>query len=481
MSQIDKPKLKVSRRGLELIKSFEGFRPRAERLADGRWVVGHGHTLSAREGATITATEAELLLHYDLLPVLNAIAERVDLPLNPHQVDALASFGQAVGLERFLASDVLVWVNAGEPEDAARALIACDAPPLTPAPDPASRRRAAESALFRHDPGQEADLAMLLNSPAQTPAPVQETSEDSPTEPEDTPEPEVEPNGARALAVAALLGETPADVPDESPEQATAPEAEGEPEIEADASADEAPVVTPTFAAPEAPAEVAAPEPVVAANENGADEVEADHEPEFAAEPGPEPAPVAPAPQPPAAVMAKVMAMQRYSPYVVPGRAGVHVFGAETPAAPTLPQAAEPGEGVLVLTPPPEVEPEPPTRDVWPEALRSEPAVEEEPLFIEDPALRAGGQPVFMPESFEPERRGRLDWSETGAFLGMGAVGLTAFGAAVAGFAMAADRPVGAVLDQITVASGVLALIGALCVGISAYNLYLRWARRGED
>ncbi|MFN3537935.1 MAG: lysozyme, partial [Brevundimonas sp.] len=97
MSQIDKPKLKVSRRGLELIKSFEGFRPRAERLADGRWVVGHGHTLSAREGATVDATEAELLLQYDLLPILNAIAERVDLPLNPHQVDALASFGQALG------------------------------------------------------------------------------------------------------------------------------------------------------------------------------------------------------------------------------------------------------------------------------------------------------------------------------------------------------------------------------------------------
>lgn len=480
MSQIDKPKLKVSRRGLELIKSFEGFRPRAERLADGRWVVGHGHTLSAREGATVTATEAELLLQYDLLPVLNAIAGRVDLPLNQHQVDALASFGQAVGLERFLASDVLVWVNAGEPEDAARALIACDAPPLTPAPDPGGRRRAAESALFRHDPEQEADLAMLLNAPAPTPALVEETSKDSPAEPEDTPEPEVEANGARAMAVAALLGETPTAAPEQTEEPAERePQAEVEPEAEpemaADAPADETPVVTPTFAAPDGtPAGNAAVEPVaVAANENGEDGIEA--------EPEPEPESGGPPPQPPAAVVAKVMAMQLYSPYVAPRRAGLHVFGGETPAAPVL-SAAEPDEGVLVLTPPPEVEPEPPTREVWPEARRSsEPVVEEEPLFIEDPALRAGGQPVFMPESFEPERRGRLDWSETGAFLGMGAVGLTAFGAAVAGFAMAADRPAGAVLDQITIASGVLALIGALCVGISAYNLSLRWARRGED
>ncbi|MFN3537616.1 MAG: hypothetical protein ACK4Y4_09240, partial [Brevundimonas sp.] len=185
---------------------------------------------------------------------------------------------------------------------------------------------------------------------------------------------------------------------------------------------------------------------------------------------------VEPTAAPPPAATAMVMAMQRYSPYVVPSGAGVHVFGGEPPAAPT----AGPGEGVLILTPPPEVEPDPPTREVWPETERAVAAVEAEPLFMEDPLLRAGGQPVFMPESFEPERRGRLDWSETGAFLGMGAVGLTAFGAAVVGFTMAADRPGASGLDQTTIAAGVLAVIGALCVGISAYNLYLRRGGRGE-
>ena len=467
MPEIDKPKLKVSRRGLELIKSFEGFRPRAERLADGRWVVGHGHTLSAREGATVTAADAELLLQYDLLPILNAISERVDLPLNPHQVDALASFGLALGVERFLASEVLVWVNAGEPEDAARALVACDAEPLTPTPDPVARRRAAESALFRHDPAQEADLAALLSAPVAVRAPVSETVEDIPAE--------VEGAGggdARAMAVAVLLGETTDDAPGEEPaadavqdtEVEPAPEVEAEPEPEPA----EEPVVTPTFAAPvETVAETAESDlVVVAANENGSDDVEA--------EAAPGESPVEPAPQPSAPV-ATVMAMQRYSPYAVQGGA---VF---QPFTETEPQTDGPGDGVLILTPPPEVEPEPPTREVWPEAARPGPAAEEEPLFIEDPAVRAGGQPVFMPESFEPERRGRLDWSETGAFLGMGAVGLTAFGAAVVGFTMAADRPVHYGVDQTTVASGVLALIGALCVGISAYNLYLNWARRGED
>ena len=468
MSQIDKPKLKVSRRGLELIKSFEGFRPRAERLADGRWVVGHGHTLSAREGATVDATEAELLLHYDLLPILNAISERVALPLNPHQVDALASFGLALGLERFLASEVLVWVNAGEPEDAARALIACDAEPLTPGPDAVARRRAAESALFRHDPTQEADLAALLSAPVAAIAPAPETVENIPAE-------AVGGGDARAMAVAVLLGETPDDAPGEEPEAPAADpvqdveaEATAEVETQAEPEAAEEPVVTPTFvAAVEAAVEPAEPElVVVAANENGEDEIEG--EATTADAPG-EPAPQ---PQPPAAT---IMAMQRYSPYAVQGGAVFQPF-----MEPPAPQTDGPGDGVLILTPPPEVEPEPPTREVWPESARPGAVVDEEPLFIEDPAVRAGGQPVFMPESFEPER-GRMDWSETGAFLGMGAVGLTAFGAAVVGFTMAADRPVHYGVDQTTVASGVLALIGALCVGISAYNLYLNWARRGED
>ncbi|MFN3816619.1 glycoside hydrolase family protein [Brevundimonas sp.] len=466
MSQIDKPKLKVSRRGLELIKSFEGFRPRAERLADGRWVVGHGHTLSAREGATVDATEAELLLQYDLLPILNAIAERVDLPLNPHQVDALASFGQALGLERFLASEVLVWVNAGEPGDAARALGACDSPPLTPAPDPAARRRAAESALFQYDPEQEADLAALMAAPVVTRAP--EAAADHPAE----PQPEIESHvaaepetvdDARALAVATLLGETPADAPDapEAEPESAAPAEQAPVEDPGEEPAvEEAPVVMPTFTTPvEAEPEASSAPVMAAANENG-DE--------------PHEATVDPAP-PPVAAMA--MAMQRYSPYAVPVGASLHVFG-EAPAAPA--PAAGPGEGVLILTPPPDVEPEPPTREVWPEAERPVTAVEAEPLFMEDPLLRAGGQPVFMPESFEPERRGRLDWSETGAFLGMGAVGLTAFGAAVVGFTMAADRPGASGLDQTTIAAGVLAVIGALCVGISAYNLYLRRGGRGE-
>lgn len=63
----------MSRAGVILIKSFEGFRPRAVRGADGRWTIGYGHTRSAREGLTVSEADAELLLQYDLLPVVETL------------------------------------------------------------------------------------------------------------------------------------------------------------------------------------------------------------------------------------------------------------------------------------------------------------------------------------------------------------------------------------------------------------------------
>lgn len=478
MSQIDRPKLKVSRRGLELIKSFEGFRPRAERLDDGRWVIGHGHTLSAREGAQVTAQEAELLLQYDLLPILNAVAERVSLPLNQHQVDALASYGLNLGVERFLESEVLVWVNAGEPEDAARALSAHDEGGDVPAPDPTARRRAAESALFRHDPNREADLAALLSAPVTPPAARAPEIEPGPAE--QAPEAPDDTLGARAMAVAVLLGE--------AGQEAQAPETPGS----------EAEIIRPVFQAPSASEPLTPDEPGPSAPDGPPVVVTEEAVGTESAEPAQaEPAqsePVqasiqddveAPGAQPPASAMT-VLAMNRHSPYAMGpmgplplAQAANAPEPAQTPPAASL-QTGPTSAEVLILTPPPEVEPDPPTRDAWPETARGAPATEEETLFIEDPALRMGGQPVFMPENFEPETDGRFDWSETGAFLGMGGVGLAAFGAAIAGFRMAADRPASDGLDQTTMAAWVLAVIGAVCVGVSAYNLYLRWSRRND-
>ena len=59
MSDATTPRLKVSREGVVLIKSFEGFRPRAVRDEDGGWVIGYGHRTSARDGLTVSPSRAE--------------------------------------------------------------------------------------------------------------------------------------------------------------------------------------------------------------------------------------------------------------------------------------------------------------------------------------------------------------------------------------------------------------------------------------
>ncbi|MFA4938587.1 glycoside hydrolase family protein [Brevundimonas sp.] len=157
---------KVSREGVLLIKSFEGFRPRATQRSDGRWVIGYGHTHSAREGATVSEQDAELLMQYDLIPVVKAVSANVTAPLNQHQFDALASFAFSIGAERFATSDVVERLNAGASRQAAAALSqwADDAAAEKP-----TRRRSAEHALFNAAPDAPVTLADLLAAPLPSP------------------------------------------------------------------------------------------------------------------------------------------------------------------------------------------------------------------------------------------------------------------------------------------------------------------------
>ncbi|WP_395651806.1 glycoside hydrolase family protein, partial [Brevundimonas sp.] len=165
MSEPVMQRLKISREGIILIKSFEGFRPHAVRRDDGRWVIGYGHTLSAREGGVVSEADAELLLQYDLLPVAAAL-NGVPGSLNQHQFDALASFVHSIGLDRFQGSDVLSRLTAGAQGEAADAIIGWADP--SPA-DAGMRRRAAERALFVADPGRPVALAELLSAPLPPP------------------------------------------------------------------------------------------------------------------------------------------------------------------------------------------------------------------------------------------------------------------------------------------------------------------------
>ncbi len=130
---------------------FEGYRPHAARLTDGRWTIGYSHTQSAREGAYVSEPDARILLTYDLMAVCKGVSELVHVPLGQNQFDALACFAFNVGLENFRRSSVLRLVNQGAMLEAAAGLehwrrTEVDGGSLLV--DGLVRRRAAEKALF---------------------------------------------------------------------------------------------------------------------------------------------------------------------------------------------------------------------------------------------------------------------------------------------------------------------------------------------
>ena len=149
------PRHRVSRTAIDLIKRFEGYRQAAAQLPDGRWTIGHGHTLTARQGAQVSEDDAEALLLYDLIAIAHALNEAVFTPLTQNQFDALSSFTFNIGLDSFHQSSVLRRLNEGGLLQAACAMelwrkanvggerIVIDA---------LVRRRACEKALFLTPP-----------------------------------------------------------------------------------------------------------------------------------------------------------------------------------------------------------------------------------------------------------------------------------------------------------------------------------------
>ncbi|HVM99702.1 MAG TPA: lysozyme [Caulobacteraceae bacterium] len=153
---------------MDLIKVFEGFRSTAARLEDGRWTIGYGHTLTAREGAVITEADAEALLLYDLIQASHAVNEHVFTPLTQNQFDALVSFVFNIGVRAFRGSPTLRRLNEGKLLEAALAMELwrkADLEGERIVVDALVRRRAAEKALFL----QPEDGWMAAPTPLLTP------------------------------------------------------------------------------------------------------------------------------------------------------------------------------------------------------------------------------------------------------------------------------------------------------------------------
>lgn len=140
--------MKISQRGLDTIKAFEGLELKAYYDAVGIITIGYGSTgPHVKPGLVITPSEAEDLLRKDVTRFEACVEKQVTAPINQNQFDALVSFAFNLGCGNLASSTLLRKLNAKDYAGAAEQFLVWNRaggrvlPGLT-------RRREAEKALF---------------------------------------------------------------------------------------------------------------------------------------------------------------------------------------------------------------------------------------------------------------------------------------------------------------------------------------------
>lgn len=108
---------KINKRGLNLIKEFEGLNTNAYRDAADVLTIGYGHTKGVKEGDSITEQFAEIMLDKELREYEGYVDQMVNVPLNENQHAALVSFVYNLGPTNFANSTLLKRLNEGKYED----------------------------------------------------------------------------------------------------------------------------------------------------------------------------------------------------------------------------------------------------------------------------------------------------------------------------------------------------------------------------
>ena len=121
--------MKISQKGIDLIKRFEGCKLYAYRDSVGVPSIGFGHTKGVKMGMSITQSQAESFLKDDLKPCEQAL-NRIGVNFTQNQFDALVSWIFNLGEGNFnastlkkkilvraasfeIADQIVRWVNAG--------------------------------------------------------------------------------------------------------------------------------------------------------------------------------------------------------------------------------------------------------------------------------------------------------------------------------------------------------------------------------
>ena len=106
----------TSTRMVDIVKTYEGFSPRAIKLAgEDEYTIGYGHYGSdVHAGDTITEAEATALMKKDLKVFENAVRSAVKVDITQSQFDALVSLSYNIGTGAFADSDTVKALNEGK-------------------------------------------------------------------------------------------------------------------------------------------------------------------------------------------------------------------------------------------------------------------------------------------------------------------------------------------------------------------------------
>ena len=95
--------MKISQKGIDLIKKFEGCKLYAYRDSVGVLTIGYGHTKNVKAGMAITQQQAETFLKDDIKPI-ETLLNGMGINYTQNQFDALTSWIFNLGQGNFKSS-----------------------------------------------------------------------------------------------------------------------------------------------------------------------------------------------------------------------------------------------------------------------------------------------------------------------------------------------------------------------------------------
>lgn len=107
--------MKLSQRGIDLIKQFEGYSSKAypdPATGGAPWTIGYGTIKGVKPGMIITAEQAEKMLRDDVAKFESGVSSLITSPTNQGQFDAMVSLAYNIGLGNFGKSTLLKKHNA---------------------------------------------------------------------------------------------------------------------------------------------------------------------------------------------------------------------------------------------------------------------------------------------------------------------------------------------------------------------------------